>query len=237
MQVFKIKQDGFKEIKKQMLIRATPLLLITLSASVIITSINSNHNANTVSILPFYIPFILILVSIGVYRGVKRQMALFNSYTLTISNNLISRDQLNTPPISIYFNDIKEIIKHKNGSFTIKGKETGDLIGVPPQIDNYPQLEEILNRIQPITIKNKLPFLQKYPSLTGLLTVGLMFCVYVVNNKLIVGLAGVTLVSFMVWSLIKIQNSKNVDSKTKKNAWWVLIVLVSVITVMVFKLT
>ena len=64
-----------------------------------------------------------------------------------------------------------------------------------------------------------------------------MLCVYALNNKIIVGIAGVTLVVLMTWSFIKIRRSKNVDIKTKKSMWWILIVLASVIAVMFFKLT
>lgn len=237
MQIFKIRQEGFKEIKKQMIIRTLPIMLIAVTVGIVISFINSKDKAADVNVLPFIIPLTAAAVGFGLYRGVNRQKTLFDSYTLTITNNLITREQLNTPTISIYFNEIKEITKHKNGSFTIKGKDAADLIGIPSQIDHYLQLETTLQNIQPIAVKDKVSFLQKYQSLTGLLTVGLMLCVYTVNNKIIVALTGTTLVALMIWSFIKIRSSKNVDSKTKKSIWWVLLVLASVIAVMIFKLT
>jgi hypothetical protein len=237
MQTFKIRQEGFKEIKKQMLIRTLPVMLIAVTTGVVISSINSKEKAADANILPIIIPLIAASVGFGLYRGVYKQKFLFESYALTITNNLITREQLNTPTISIYFNDIKEITKHKNGSFTVKGKETVDLIGIPAQIDDYSQLETILQQIQPIVVKDRASFLQKYQSLTGLLVVGLMLCVYTVNNKIIVGVSGSVLVALMVWSFIKIRGSKNVDNKTKRNIWWILIVLASVIAVTIFKLT
>lgn len=237
MQTFKIRQGGFKEIKRQMLIRTLPIMLIAVTVGIVISSINSKDKATDVNVLPFVIPLIAVAVGYGLYRGVNRQKALFESYTLTITNNLVTREQLNTPTISIDFNDIKEITKHKNGSFIIKGKETVDIIGIPAQVDNYSQLEIELQQIQPIIVKHKVSFLEKYQSLTGLLTVGLMLCVYTINNKIIVGLTGTALVALMVWSFIKIRSSKNVDSKTKRSVWWVLLVLASVIAVMIFKLT
>lgn len=237
MQIFKIRQDGFKEIKKQMLFRTIPLMLIAVTVGIVISSINSKDKADDVNVLPFVIPLVALSVGFGLYRGTNRQKELFDSYTLTITNNLITREQLNTPSISIYFNDIKEITKHKNGSFTIKGKDANDLIAIPSQIENYSQLENTLQNIQPIEVKENVSFLQKYQSLTGLLTVGLMLCVYTVNNKIIVALTGTILVALMIWSFVKIRSSKNVDNKTKKNIWWVLLVLASVIAVMIFKLT
>jgi hypothetical protein len=237
MQVFKIRQDGFKEIRKKMLSRSIPLLLIAGIVGITISTINSKQKGNDINVLPIIIPVIAAALGFGIYRGVNRQKALFESYTLTITNNLLTREQLNTPTISIYFNDIKEIAKHKNGSFTIIGKETVDIIGVPVQIEDYLQLETALQQIKPIVVKDKVSFMEKYQSLTGFLTVGLMLCVYTINNKIIVALTGSALVALIVWSFIKIRSSKNVDRKTKRTVWWVVLVLASVIAVMFFKLT
>jgi len=233
MQTFKIRQGGFKEIRRAMLIRTIPILVIVLTFGITIASKSLNYT----EILPYYIPFIVVLLVFGIYRGVNRQKSLFDSYTLTVTNNLISREQANTQTISIYFNDIKEISKHKNGSFTIKGKDRSDIIAIPSQIDNYYQLETTLHDIRPIVAKDNVSFLQKYQSLTAIIVVGLMLCVYTVNNKIIVALAGTTFTAIMIWSFAKIRSSKNIDRRTKKIAWWSLIVIASVIAVMIFKLT
>lgn len=237
MQTYKIRKDGFKEIKKQMLIRTFPIILIAVTVGIVISSTNSKYKAADTNVLPFLIPFIASAVGYGLYRAVNRQKSIFDSYTLTITNNLITREQLNTPTISIYLNDIKEITKHKNGSLTIKGKDTTDLIGIPSQIDDYSKLETTLRDIQPIKIKDNVSSFKKYQSLTGILTVVLMLCVYTVNNKIIVAFTGTTLVALMIWSIIKIRTSKNIDNNTKRSVWWVFLVLASVIAVMIFKLT
>lgn len=237
MQVFKIRQNGFKEIRKKILLRLIPTLIIAVAVGITISTINSKQKENDVSILPIFIPIMTAVMGFGLYRGLNRQKALFESYTLTITNNLITREQLNTPTISIYFNDIVEIAKNKNGSFTIKGKVAADLIGIPVQIDDCSQLETALQQIQPIVIKDKVSFMEKYQSLTGLVTGGLMICVYTVNNKIIVALTGSALVALFVWSFIKIRSSKNIDSKTKRAFWIIILVLASIIIVMFYKLT
>ncbi|HEY1201126.1 MAG TPA: hypothetical protein VGE79_09105 [Niastella sp.] len=237
MQVFKSKRDGFKEIRKKMLLRLIPTLLIAGAVGITISTINSKQNGNDINVLPIVIPITAAALAFGIYRGVNRQKAIYESYTLTITDHLVRREQLNTPTISIYFNDIREIAKHKNGGFTIKGKETVDLIQVPVQIDDYLQLEKALQQIQAIVEKDKVSFMEKYQSLTGLVTAGLMLCVYTVHNKIIVALTGSTLVALMVWSFIKIRNSKNVDNKTKQSVWWIVLVLASVTAIMIFKLT
>src|SRR5262245_57976252 len=119
MQQFRIKQDGFKEIKKQTLMRVAPIIFLAAAGGAAIASINSKDNESNVAILPIFIPLIVVSVGIGLYRGLNRQKALFESFVLTIADNLITREQLNTPTVSIYFNDIQLIKKNKNGSFII----------------------------------------------------------------------------------------------------------------------
>jgi NhaP-type Na+/H+ or K+/H+ antiporter len=237
MQNFSIRPGGFNAIRKQMLIRTIPLMLIAVIVGILISTINSKNQADNVNILPFIIPFAFLAVGFGIYRGVNRQKSLLDSYTLNSTNNLIIREQLNTPTISIYFSDIREIAKLKNGSFLIKGKDPSDIIVVPAQIDNYAQLESLLNDIHQVTNKAAVSFKEKYQVLIGLLAPGLMFVVYTVSNKVVVGLAGTALLGLMTWSFIKIRQNKNLDSKTKRISWWILLVLASVITAMITKLT
>lgn len=237
METFKIRQDGFKEIRKQMLKRSIPLMLAAATVGIVISSINSKKPVDNLSVLPIVIPLVVAALGFGIYTGVNRQKAIFDSYHLVITNNLITREQQNTPTVSIYFNDVRAIVRHRNGSFTIKGKDVPDLIIVPAQIDNYPKLEAILQQIQPIAFKDKVSFLEKYQGLSGFLAVGLMFCVYTLNNKIIVGVAGLAFILLMIWSFIKVRTSKNIDNKTRKSMWWILLVLASVIGAMIYKLT
>jgi hypothetical protein len=237
MQVFKIRPEGLKEIRKQVLVRVLPVMLIAVAAGIAISFINIKDKAQDINVLPFLIPFMAAMVGFGLYRGVKRQETLLASYTLTITSNLITREQWNTPAIAIYLNDIREISKHRNGSFTIKGKEPADLIVIPAQIDNYAQLESTLQQLQPLNVTDPGSFVQKNPYLTGLLNLGLMFCVYTTSNKIMVAITGTAFVTLMVLSFMNIQRSKNVDHTTRRSLWWSVLLLISVIAVMIFKLT
>ena len=219
-----------------MLIRTLPIMLIAVTVGITISSINSKDKTAEVNVLPIIIPFIAVVVGFGLYRGVNRQKGLFESYQLTLTNNLITREQLNTPTISIYFNDIKEIVKNKNGSFIVKGKDPTDLIMIPAQIDNYSDLEKTLNEIKQIATQLDKSFLQKYSIALTMLTLGLMFCVYTLTNKIFVAVCGTILVGILSWSFYEVRKSKNIDAKTKRGMWWVLIVLASIIGVVIMKL-
>ncbi|MCG2614324.1 hypothetical protein LZZ85_08520 [Terrimonas sp. NA20] len=239
MQVFKINRDGINVLKKQMLNRIIPLMSVVMIGAVIVSISNSKEKIAGSGITTFLIMIVFIALAFGagIYSAIRKQKALLESYTLTITNNLITREQLNTPTISIYFNDINSIIKTKKGAFLIKGRNSGDLIFIPPQIDNVSTLEALLSQIRPFSEKSSTSLLEKYQGLVLLLTIGLMLCVYGVNNKIVVVVAGTGLVALMTWSFIKTITSKNINSKTKRSMWWILVVLASVIAVMAMKLS
>lgn len=237
MKVFTISKNGIKEIRRKMALGFIVMILIIGVFVTTISIVNSKQKENDLNIIPIIIPIVLSVFGFRFYRLLMKQIALLESYTLIITNSLITRKQLNTTTVSIYFNEIKEIVKNKNESFTIRGKEPVDLIVVPIQIDDNKQLEIFLNEIKLIVIQEKVSLLEKYPILTIFITFALMLCVYTLNNKIVVALTGTSLVTLLVWNFMKIRTNKNVDSKTKQNVWMIFIVLASVILVMVFKLT
>jgi len=233
MQTFKINTEG---LTKRLLIRSIPTVLI--SITIWFSIFHMQGGTAYVDATFFIIPVVLIIATLGfsIWRGIKRQKALVESYELTISDTLICRDQLNTPDISILVSEVVEIAKHPKGAFSIKGSRNNGTIIIPVQIENYDQLEATLQQIHPITIKTS-TLLKKLQILLSLTGIGLMLCVYLVNNKIIVGIAGSLFTGLMIWSLVKIQKDKNIDRKTKKGMWFIILVLASIIGVTIMKLT
>ncbi len=237
MQTYSIRPDGFKAIKKQILLRTVPFLILAATLGIAISDNNTSGNQDSPNVLPIVIPFIILLIGFSLYTGLKRQKLIFNSYKLTVSQNQIVREQLNTQKISIYHLDIREITKQKNGGLIIKGKDPLDNIYVPAQIDNYMHLEKVLNDIHPVTNKLNSSFLEKFQALIGLLTLVLFWIVYTADNKIVIGFSGPALIAILIWSFVKIQKNKNIDKRAKSMSWIFLIVLFSIIVLTLTKLT
>lgn len=237
MEQFKIRKDGFREIRKAMLFKTAPIAIIALLVGLAIGYLNTDARQGEISVFPFVIPLLLGALGFGLYRGVNRQKEIFNSYILTLDNNCITREQHKTPTITISYTDISEIIKNSNGSFTIKGNSTENVIGVPSQIDDYEKLEKSLSEIgQILTIANE-SFIQKIRGLFSILTLGLMAAVYISKDKTIVGISGAVLLVVLGYSFFEVLRSKNIDGQTKRGIWWLILVAASIVGVMYFKLT
>ncbi len=234
---FQIKENGFKEVKKAMLIKSIPILILAAGAGVAISYLNPNGPPSDVNVFPFVIPIIIGALVFGLLKGINRQKGLFESFKLIINENEIIREQVNTPTISIAYNDVKSIIRNPNGILTIVGNSTSDIIGVPSQINNLEKLEQLLTQVQPITDSDKKSWLVKYKGLIIILMLGLMACVYISKDKLLVGLTGTILILFFGYSFYEVRRNKNIDKKTKNGMWWLLLALFFIIGNMYFKLT
>lgn len=232
MQTFKINTEG---LTKKYLIRSIPSLLIPI-VFYFSTFYFEHGNFDSPILVIAPIVFILTLVSFSIWRGIKKSKAMAESYELTISDQLIVREQMNTPDISILVSEVIEIAKHPKGGFTIKGSRKNGTIIVPVLIENREQLEAALQQIHPITIK-KNTWLKKLAVLLPFTGIGLFLCIYFLHNKIIIGIAGTLLTGLLIWSLVLVQKSKNVDRKTKNSMWIVLLVLASIIAVTIMKLT
>lgn len=77
---FKIKENGFDEIKKKTLYRTLPIVAIAAIGGLSISLFNSNGETVDMNVLLFLIPMILGTLAIGLFKGLNRQKQIFNSF-------------------------------------------------------------------------------------------------------------------------------------------------------------
>jgi hypothetical protein len=245
MQSFRIRPDGYKEIRKKMLLIMVPMFVVIMSIILATNFFNTSATRNTVhhsidttdlivTIASFLIPFGFVFFLM--YRFFARLRKIYESYELQISDNLIAREQLNTPTVSIYTKDVQEIVKRKKGGFTVRGIGAHDVIFIPKQIENYDELETALDQIKPISNKSQKTNLQQIQAILSLIGIGLMYCVILVENKIIVAIAAVLFVAITVWNFIQTQKSKNVQYRAKRFKWISLIFSIAIIYIAIQKL-
>lgn len=236
MEQFKITADGFKEIRKGMLMRSGPILLVAVVAGIGISVFNSNAKPYDWSLLLFEIPLFIAIVCFSLYRGINLQKAIYSSYTLTLDDHQITRAQFNTQTITIANEAISEIIKNKNGNLLIKGKSKVDVIKVSSQIENYEHLLNLLNERKPLATVTHKSFIEKYSLLVSLAAMLVMATTYISENKIIVAVCGTITIALLGYSYFEIKRNKNLDDKTRKGAWVFFMVIISIAMTVYFKL-
>ena len=234
---FSIREDGFKEIKKEILKKTLPTFILSSLIGIFFVFYNSTDTQNSIYAIVLPIIFLLAIIPFSLNRGIEKQIKSLKTYKLIIEPEAIRREQDHISTVVIKNTDITTIIKHANGGFMIKGRSKDDVISIPKQINNYQQLEQLLTQLRTVTEHVKIPAIQKYGSVLSIVTIGLMVAVYVSDTKLIVGTCGTVALLFLIYAFIEIRKNKQLDKKTKLTSWYVLLIIISVSIVMYFKLT
>ena len=187
--------------------------------------------------LPIVIPILAAYMSFSLYRGFRKQQRLLLSYSVTLTDEGITREQLNTPTLSISFMEIKEIIRTPKGGFKIKGLHRTDVILIPYLIDDHEALEACLTRLVPISNDPKDALRSKYKAALFFLALGMMMCVYVLTNPVIVGVCGTLVTGLLGWAFYELVTNKNLPNNSKRALWFIPFMIAGIVYIMYAKLT
>lgn len=235
MQQFRTRKEGFDEIKKKLITNTTILFTIIFLVVILLPALLSNDPARFKT-LPIMLPLFLAILVFSMMAGIKRQRSAFESFTLTIDDEKIVRERLNTPVLTIGRNEITKITKLANGSFCIEGKSKLNPIVIPAQMDNYQVMEDTLREVKPVTVLTSKTFAEKMAlpiSLSGVVLVGVIF---LSKNGTVTLICSILIVAILLVSLVLTQMNKNVDKGTKRLSWMVLVPLGAFASIIIKKL-
>jgi hypothetical protein len=182
------------------------------------------------------IVFIAIIVFIFIY-GIKMSKKLLNSYVLTIDEEgTITREQKDTPTVTIQKQDISEIIKRKDGGFVIRSTDWETFFHIPSEVEKPLELEETLNLIHPIVYRSGLTVLQKWVIVGLVITGFISFEFYQSKDKSIILASGLLLEVMFIGLMVLNYRSKNHDKNSKRVIVFSLLLQIYVITRHLFDL-
>lgn len=236
IQQFKMREGAFAEMRKKLLVKMTPVFIGFLVFIVLFDKYNPQNKDGNID--PFMIVIMCVVFVVGIYIGLKKLQKIIESYTLTFTGTSIIREQHNTPSIEISYAEITAIVKGQDGSLSVIGNSKLNAIGIFAQIEQRERVEELLAALKPITeATTGQTFLVKYGTILALPMIGAMAGVYLSNNKIIVALCGFSIVCVFVYSFYVRRKSKNIDNQTKKSEWVSILVLLSIVAIVYYKLT
>lgn len=233
MTQFRLAPARFRELRNMLLRRQIPVTILAVGAGLYMSQRNQDPGTTIWAIIA---PVVLIAVGAGVYMGISRQRKLYNSYVLTFDNILIEREQYNTQTIRIPYNDVKGIVRNKNGGYAIIGNAPGHTIQVPPQLENMQDFEALVDAEWPVVAQTAAPFLQRYPAAIALGMIALMLLFYVATNPIVIGITGTALLGVLGYSMFQVQRHRSIDRSTKRSMWIMVILLLSVLASMYLRI-
>ncbi|MFT3824491.1 MAG: hypothetical protein QM731_11245 [Chitinophagaceae bacterium] len=178
---------------------------------------------------------VILLVGYSTRNNVQRQQVLYETYLLTVTDTLLTREQKGVPDVDMYTKDITAITKSKDGSYFIKGLKANDLLYIPRYVENRELLEQELGKIQPITPAAPGKVKQWTRFALSLILIASMVTVYMSDNRLLVAISAVLSLVAMGWSFYSIQRNQNIEKRTKRGAYWMIVVAASIIYLAITK--
>lgn len=235
MQQFKISEDAYKRFRKKGLMILIPLAVVGVIV-LVVTSIMQERNSEFQT-WPYALPILFLLYGWFFFRSLKRQKTLLLSYRITLTEHDITREQMNTPTLTINFMEIKEIIKTKKGNFMIQGLHRTDAIHIPYWIENADQLEAALQRFAPITDRASVPLYVWNRSLVSVFGLAMLLVVEFAENKIIVGTCAVLGITALIWAFYETYISKNLPANVRRKSWSMLLLILVIAYLAYQKLT
>lgn len=235
MQQFKIAPDKLSGFKIALARRAVTMALLMMGCclSGCYWALSANLTDDNIQFFPVSSFLAVLIFGVIVSRKIKKTRKIAETYILTIDNHSIMREQAGMPTVSIVKNKIKRIYRTKNGNLLVIGPRLKEYIDIPPQIDNYPQLYDMLNNIKPVkrlSYNNGLFFL-----IAGI-PLGLSaFGIIAVTNKMVIAICSAIICGVIIFCIYMILSGKYGDEKTKKNIWLYIAAVIFYIAVTISK--
>jgi len=220
-------------LRRRVIVQRLPIFVISAIIGIGAVLMTSNNTHLGFLIYAVLLSFIFVVFVFNTIKAIRTEKEIYNSYSLTITENSLIRKKEGLATASISFNSIEQITETKQGYLVIKIQPKSVII-VPPTIERYQEVKALLNEIKPISLA---PYKQvlKLIFLLPLFCMALMAGVYLSTNKVIVLICGIVLTMLLSWAFYKIKTNNAIDAKTKRSLWSIPIVFLSIIAVVYYK--
>lgn len=173
------------------------------------------------------LPVVAIVYLIMFNRQLKKSMAMLESFTLVITDNMVIREMDGHAMLGIYLKDIQSISKTRKG-YSIHGGSISETIYVPAFIGDDAGVRAALSAIRPIDGGESIRSQQVYHWSVVLLVLAAMGASFLFSNTWVVTGCVIFYTSVTIYGIYKARQNKNLPENTRKVLWWGLLPLLSI---------
>jgi hypothetical protein len=236
MPEYKNKPEGFIFLRKKIIWKSIPISALSIVTGLVISYFGEKNNPVDLLTWSLIVAVAIFAVFFGIKKGIEYQKSAYNKYALEVGIDYITYKKDGLTAETFCFNEITKIEEDKDGNLLVYGQVIKKKpIFVSVYLENYDELKNTLLSIEPITPQLPKNVLKKYPLMLPLFVAGLMACVYISYNKIIVAVSGLLLLSFLIWAFFSIRKSMPSDSPARRSLWWLPVVLFSIICIVFYK--
>ena len=237
MKTYKISESGLDILKRKSIIRALPFFLLALGLSIVLSQYGPNAENRSTEGNEFIYPIMTLVLGAAIVVSYKRNGKILESFEIEIDEGGIRRTQDKTPEVYLDREDIQGAYQLKDGGIKLQGKTNKDFIVIPAHMEEQEELREKIQAWRELEALPEANALQKLSRFLAIPYIASMMGVFVLENKILVGIAGLVFIGFSVWTMREIQRSKHVDKRVKNASWWMIILILSVLGTVIMKIS
>ncbi|HEY4108279.1 hypothetical protein [Puia sp.] len=235
MQQFKITPESYKKFRRKWLIKLIPLIAGAITLFILInTRFSLNSDPRTFLLI---VTVVVLYSGFNFFRALKKQKEAMLSYSITLTDSEITREQFQTPPLTISFMEVKDIVRMRKGNFRIRGREKTDVIHIPYFIEDYEELQRRLEVFAPVQTNVRDPFFVRFRWVTAVVGIAVLVGFYAAQNPIVSGTCGILVIGFLIRGFYEAQTNKNLPSSAKRRSWILLLVILAIAYTTWFKFT
>ncbi len=217
---YRLLPEALPEAQRRLTRRYLAPQMAIVVAVIVISAMLGMRNGNLPRIVgtALFIGLLITLIAFrSSYRMRKNLRQLWSTYVLTIGPDYLLRQQANSPEIRLPFENVKKV-EHLPGRYLrVIGNGLYQVIGIPEDIEKFPEILEIVSRIAPAAK------LKRDQSLKSSLLMLAGFAAYMIMlwshaAWIVVPLATAVSV-LLIWLVVFMQRSPNVPRRSKKTSW------------------
>ncbi|HTJ12350.1 MAG TPA: hypothetical protein VL547_10015 [Dinghuibacter sp.] len=236
MNEYKIGPEGLRDIRKRLIRRTITVYAIAYPITMVVLALTAFPS---MADLPYLIGGAVACVIFAYISGnglIRRQMDMYVSYTVVLSEILLTRESAVLPTIEIYLNEIRKIELLKNGAIIVRGRTRQECIGIPKQMEGFDELKRALEGIMPLTPTNVLIQARMLSLLYRFIFLG-SFIYFVVTpyRGWLFYVTGLLALGLSTWSFIATQRSKHLSEAAKRRSLLYIVTWSIIVSQLVFQ--
>jgi hypothetical protein len=198
MYTFTTKPEGFRQVRRAILLRDLPFFLLTISCGMFIIIFRESETPINWPVLGGIYLLLILILTFVFQQLITRRRHNYESFLLNIDQDVITREEHYSDTLTVRKDEVNKIYKTSDGGLVIKGPDESDPLIIPPQMEESDKLERLLSEIKSFS---PAPFSERYRFIT-LFAVLIVFAAFHLSTTIwLVGLSGLTLLGVVGYAL------------------------------------
>lgn len=231
MRTYTVKPEGIDPVRKRMLLFGMSFIVIVLAGVWLIMPDVSPVGFGAAVL------FVIIFVGFGFRRGVQRLVETWPTYTLTVGDDYILKQQSHYPDIRINRDEVKAIRKVFTGEIAVKTRDWKKFIVIPPSLIGIEEVEAVLNQWTPIKPVPRAKAIFQYSA--GIFIVLIFFAVgrsYLRGGSPDPAVITIVVLAILVANVFLMRTMKripNLDERSKPKRWRFILMIVYIVLLVI----